>query len=549
MLLESGLGMVWVQAEVSNFSRPGSGHWYFSLKDRDAQLRCAMFRQRNVLARFTPREGQLVLARGRVSLYEPRGDYQLLVEHLEDAGIGALQRAFEELRARLAAEGLFAIERKRPLPLAPLRVGVITSPTGAALRDILHVLAQRFPAAAVLIYPVPVQGAAAAPAIAAALDLAAARAECDVLILARGGGSLEDLWAFNDERVARALARCTLPVVAGIGHETDVTIADFVADVRAPTPTGAAQLAVPDRRVWLQRLSLLARRFSVAMHRQLGEAADQLRSRRARLQRAHPGARLAQHAQRLDELELRLRRALAGHLRTSGTALEALATRTGSAAERLRSAWERALGAAQVRVELAARALQAVSPLATLQRGFAILARAERWCHHPPQRRARHRRAHRSPPGRRGDHGARHRQARAVSGSGRGAVLLAAALAGHAGAATLPAQHAAPGGVVLLTITAPAAAGGAAAAPRVYFDEAPVLLLPRGAAHKGQWLAVVGIPLSQAPGAAQVRISGAGAADSVLHFEVQPGPLPHPAPDRGPFPGRSVERGSQACRR
>jgi exodeoxyribonuclease VII large subunit len=377
MLLESGLGTVWVQAEVSNLSRPGSGHWYFSLKDRDAQLRCAMFRQRNVLARFTPREGQLVLARGRVSLYEPRGDYQLLVEHLEDAGIGALQRAFEELRARLAAEGLFAIERKRPLPVAPLRVGVITSPTGAALRDILHVLAQRFPAAAVLIYPVPVQGAAAAPAIAAALDLAAARAECDVLILARGGGSLEDLWAFNDERVARALARCTLPVVAGIGHETDVTIADFVADVRAPTPTGAAQLAVPDRRVWLQRLSLLARRFSVAMHRQLGEVADQLRSRRARLQRAHPGARLAQHAQRLDELELRLRRALAGHLRTSGTALEALATRTGSAAERLRGAWERALGAAQVRVELAARALQAVSPLATLQRGFAILARAE----------------------------------------------------------------------------------------------------------------------------------------------------------------------------
>ena len=195
MLLESGLGMIWVQAEVSNFSRPASGHWYFSLKDRDAQLRCAMFRQRNVLARFTPREGQLVLARGRVSLYEPRGDYQLLVEHLEDAGAGALQRAFEELRARLAAEGLFALERKRPLPSAPARVGVITSPTGAAIRDILQVLAQRFPAAAVLIYPVPVQGAAAAPAIAAALDLAGERAECEVLILARGGGSLEDLWA------------------------------------------------------------------------------------------------------------------------------------------------------------------------------------------------------------------------------------------------------------------------------------------------------------------------------------------------------------------
>ncbi len=277
ILLESGLGLVWVQAEVSNFARPGSGHWYFSLKDKDAQLRCAMFRQRNVLARFTPREGQLVLARGRVSLYEPRGDYQLLVEHLEDAGIGALQRAFEELRARLGAEGLFASERKRALPAAPMRIGVITSPTGAAIRDILHVLAQRFPAAAVLIYPVPVQGAAAAAAIAAALDLAAARAECDVLILARGGGSLEDLWAFNDERVARALARCTVPIVTGIGHETDVTIADFVADLRAPTPTAAAQFAVPDRRVWLQRLALLARRFSVAMLRKLNEVADQVR--------------------------------------------------------------------------------------------------------------------------------------------------------------------------------------------------------------------------------------------------------------------------------
>jgi exodeoxyribonuclease VII large subunit len=336
-----------------------------------------MFRQRNVLARFTPREGQLVLARGRVSLYEPRGDYQLLIEHLEDAGIGALQRAFEELRARLNAEGLFAAERKRALPSAPLRIGVITSPTGAAIRDILHVLALRFPAAAVLIYPVQVQGAAAAPAIVAALDLAVTRAECEVLILARGGGSLEDLWAFNDERVARALARCTLPVVAGIGHETDVTIADFVADVRAPTPTAAAHLVVPDRRVWLHRLSLLERRFSVAILRKLTEVTDQIVSRRERLERAHPGARLVQHTQRLDELELRLRRALEVHLRTAGTGLAALSVRTNNATERLQAAWTRSLSAAHTRIELVARALQAVSPLATLQRGFAILARAE----------------------------------------------------------------------------------------------------------------------------------------------------------------------------
>ena len=346
LLLESGLGTIWVQGEVSNYSRPGSGHWYFSLKDRDAQLRCAMFRQRNILAPFTPREGQLVMARGRVSLYEPRGDYQLLVEQLEDAGTGALQLAFEQLRARLSAEGLFAVERKRTLPAAPARVGVITSPTGAAIRDILRVLADRFPAALVLIYPVPVQGAAAAPAIAAALDLASERAECQVLILARGGGSLEDLWAFNDERVARALARCAIPVVAGIGHETDVTIADFAADVRAPTPTAAAQLVVPDRHVWLQRLAQLAARFGNAARRQLQEASARLRAQRERLQRAHPGARLAQHAQRVDELELRLHRAV--------------------------RVWLRQLDS---RVKLATQALHALNPLAPLERGFAMVSR------------------------------------------------------------------------------------------------------------------------------------------------------------------------------
>jgi exodeoxyribonuclease VII large subunit len=391
LLLESGLGIVWVQGEISNFSRPASGHWYLSLKDRDAQLRCAMFRQRNVLSRFTPREGQQVLARGRVSLYEPRGDYQLLIEHLEDAGVGALQRAFEELRARLAAEGLFAAERKRALPAAPARIGVITSPTGAAIRDILQVLAHRFPAAAVLVYPVPVQGAAAAPAIVAALDLASARAECEVLILARGGGSLEDLWAFNDERVARALARCALPVIAGIGHETDVTIADFVADLRAPTPTAAAQLAVPDRRVWLQRHAQLAARFTAAMRRQLQQDAASLRALQARLQRAHPGARLAQHAQRLDELELRLRRAMDGQTRTCtarlaalhsrlqarspGVALRELQLRVAALATRLQGAMRQRVLNASARVELAMRALHAVSPLATLERGFAIITR------------------------------------------------------------------------------------------------------------------------------------------------------------------------------
>ena len=345
-LLEAGLGAVWVEGEISNLSRPSSGHWYFSLKDKDAQLRCAMFRTRNQLTRVVPRDGQRLLAYGRVSLYEPRGDYQLLVEQLEDAGVGALQRAFEELKTRLAAEGLFAAERKRALPRAPRRIGVITSPTGAAIRDILHVLGRRFPCAHVLLYPVPVQGAAAAPAIAAALDLAAVRAECDVLILARGGGSLEDLWAFNDERVARAIHRCTLPVVSGIGHEVDFTIADFVADLRAPTPTGAAQLVVPDGAAWLQRLAQLRTRFDTLMRRALGDAGTRVAALSRRLQRAHPGAALAQHAQRLDELEGRLRFAL-----------------------------QASFAAQTARLDGCARALQAVSPLATLSRGFAVITR------------------------------------------------------------------------------------------------------------------------------------------------------------------------------
>src|SRR5580692_2394539 len=251
VLLERGFGTLWVEAEISNFSRPGSGHWYFSLKDANAQVRCAMFRQRNIQCAFTARDGQKVLVRARIGLYEPRGEFQLIVDHMEDAGLGALKRQFEELSARLAAEGLFAAERKRLLPGIPKRIGIITSPTGAAVRDILHVLARRFPAVAILIYPVPVQGAQAAAEIVAALQAAGRRNECDVLILARGGGSLEDLWAFNDERLARAIVASRIPVITGIGHEIDFTIADFAADVRAPTPSAAAELVVPDAEEWL----------------------------------------------------------------------------------------------------------------------------------------------------------------------------------------------------------------------------------------------------------------------------------------------------------
>jgi exodeoxyribonuclease VII large subunit len=346
-LLEHGLAVLWVEGEVSNFSQSSSGHWYLTLKDANAQLRCAMFRQKNLHCGFTPRNGQLVLARGRVSLYEPRGDYQLLIDHLEPAGVGALKQEYERLRRRLEAEGLFDEEIKRPLPQAPRRIGVITSPTGAAVRDILHILARRFPPAAVLIYPVPVQGEPAAPAIVAALDLASRRNECDVLILARGGGSLEDLWAFNDERVARAIRASRIPVVTGIGHEVDFTIADFAADVRAPTPSGAAEIVVPDGGAWLELLARLAQRLEVGARRKLRDAQEALRATRQSLRRAHPGARLVQQAQRLDELEQRLAAAARASVQHAG-----------------------------MRLASAVRTFDAVSPLATLARGFAIVTRA-----------------------------------------------------------------------------------------------------------------------------------------------------------------------------
>src|SRR6202049_703679 len=292
VLLERGLGVIWVAGELSNLSQPASGHWYFSLKDRDAQLRCAMFRMKNALVGFAPRAGMQVLVRGRISVYEARGEYQLIAEHLEEAGVGALRREFERLKSKLAAEGLFALESKRALPRFPRRIGVITSPTGAALQDVLHILARRYPPAAVLIYPSPVQGAAAVPALVAALALASARAECDVLILARGGGSLEDLWAFNDERLARAIRACALPVVSGVGHEIDFTIADLVADARAPTPSGAAELVVPDRSGGLEVLARTAQRLGAGMRRELRVNGARFEGTERRLKLAHPGVRL-----------------------------------------------------------------------------------------------------------------------------------------------------------------------------------------------------------------------------------------------------------------
>jgi exodeoxyribonuclease VII large subunit len=391
VLLERGFASLWLEAEISNLARPSSGHWYFSLKDAAAQVRCCMFRQRNMLCVFAPRDGQKVMVRARIGLYEPRGEYQLVVDHMEDSGQGALKRQFEELSAKLAAEGLFAPERKRALPSVPRRIGVITSPTGAAIRDILHVLARRFAAIPVLIYPVAVQGAAAAAEITAAVRLAGRRAECDVLILARGGGSLEDLWAFNDEALARAIVASPIPIVSGIGHEIDFTIADFAADVRAPTPSAAAEIAVPDGEEWLASVSRLARRLQRGLLRRLEAQRERLRWLVGRAALVSPSARLSQQTQRLDDLEQRMFRALRQILADRRSALGerrsrlwqlSPAAQVRNAAARQAALYARLRAAALARLHLArerlsplVRTLNAVSPLATLDRGYAIVSR------------------------------------------------------------------------------------------------------------------------------------------------------------------------------
>ncbi|HYW04558.1 MAG TPA: exodeoxyribonuclease VII large subunit [Gammaproteobacteria bacterium] len=390
-LLDHGFPALWVEGELSNLKRPSSGHWYFSLKDERAAVRCAMFRQRNMLLRFRPEEGLKVLVRGRVNLYEPRGEYQFVVEHMEPSGEGALRQQFEALKARLQAEGLFAAERKRPLPAFPRCIGVVTSPSGAAIRDVLHVLRRRYPPAEVIVYPVQVQGEQAPGQILRAIRTAGERAECDVLIVTRGGGSLEDLWAFNDEGVARAIAACPVPVVSGVGHEVDFSIADFVADRRAPTPSAAAELVAPDAAELVQGFQRLAQRLQRAQQLRLQRSRDHLRSVTRRLDQCHPGRRLGERMQRLDELEQRLRRAAVlavetrrGRLqtlrarlraRTPGYRLDGLRQRLEHLAARLARAQGTRLDRQRQQLEQASRALHTVSPLATLERGYAVARR------------------------------------------------------------------------------------------------------------------------------------------------------------------------------
>jgi len=393
LLLEQGLPRIWLEGELSNLSRPSSGHLYFTLKDSRAQIRGAMFRNRNQLLRFRPQEGMQVLVRCRVSLYEPRGDYQLIAESMEEAGDGALQRAFEELKRKLDIEGLFRTEHKQPLPPLPRRIGVVTSPSGAAIRDVLSVLKRRFPAIPVLVYPVPVQGREAGREIAAMLRRAGERRDCDVLILTRGGGSLEDLWAFNEEVVARTIHDCPIPVISAVGHEVDFTIADFVADQRAPTPSAAAELASPDQYEWLAQLTALQARSTRQLQQRLGTHRQQLAALTRRLQLRHPGQYLRQQAQRMDELELRLRLVIRSRFNSLQGALnQALAVLRQATpihairrAGMQRQALEQRLGAAmtallqqrQRRLAVACKSLDTISPLATLDRGYAIVTQPQ----------------------------------------------------------------------------------------------------------------------------------------------------------------------------
>ena len=390
-LLEDAFATVWIEGEMSNLARPRSGHIYFTLKDEHCQVRCAMFRMYNRTLGFVPENGLHVLTHAKVSLYPERGEFQLSVQYMEGAGAGALRRAFEALKNRLGVEGLFDARHKRPIPTLPRRIGIITSPTGAAVRDILSVLGRRFPAVPVLLHPVPVQGAGAAPAIAQVLDRACERAECDVLILTRGGGSLEDLWAFNEEEVARAMHRASIPIVTGIGHEIDFTIADLVADLRASTPSAAAESVAPDAAEWVARFRALEARLIAAARRMVAAERERIRLMEKRL--VHPRRRLFDHSQRLDAATLRLVRGANARVRERRAGFATLCarlarhspdrivglhkTRLETLRRRLRLATRAALARRRSRVSELERALGAFGPQATLERGYSILLRPD----------------------------------------------------------------------------------------------------------------------------------------------------------------------------
>lgn len=388
LLLEQEMGQVWISGEISNFTQPASGHWYFTLKDDNAQVRCAMFRNSNRRVTFRPQHGQQVLVRANITLYEPRGDYQIIVESMQPAGEGLLQQKYEQLKAALAAEGLFDQQFKQPLPAPAHCVGVITSKTGAALHDILHVLKRRDPALPVIIYPTAVQGEDAPGQIARAIELANLRQECDVLIVGRGGGSLEDLWSFNDERVARAIFASRLPIVSAVGHETDVTIADFVADLRAPTPSAAAEVISRNQAELLRQLQSAQQRLEMAMDYSLANRSRRFSQLHHRLQQQHPELRLARQQAVLEKLRQRMNQAADNRLRKAASRQQRLAqrlsqqdpqpriyqarTRLQQQTFRLAQNVRARLSCARERFSTATTHLEAVSPLSTLARGYSV---------------------------------------------------------------------------------------------------------------------------------------------------------------------------------
>jgi len=386
VLLEDVFSNIWVEGEISNLAKPASGHVYFTLKDSNAQVRCALFRQNAARVRQALRDGLAVKVRGKVSLFEGRGDYQLILDSVEPAGDGALRLAFEALKTKLSDEGLFAADNKVALPAHPQRIGIVSSPTGAVIRDIISVFRRRAPQIQLTLIPTAVQGREATAQIVRALQVADSRG-FDALILARGGGSLEDLWCFNEEPVARAIAACRTPIISAVGHETDVSISDFVADVRAPTPSAAAELLAPDANELVQRLHSLHRRLILRMQGRIERERLRLEGISRRLR--HPGERLRQQAQRLDDLDMRLRRAFERNLQQRndrlarldmrlaaqhpGRALALLRQRLDGLSERLPRAMRDTLKDRRQRLQVQAQTLNAFSPLATLGRGYSIL--------------------------------------------------------------------------------------------------------------------------------------------------------------------------------
>lgn len=390
--LEMGFPRILVEAEISNLSRPTSGHFYFTLKDDKAQIRCALFRSAAVRQDVRLENGMQVLARGRISLYEPRGDFQLILDSVQPAGEGALQRQFEELKKKLQAEGLFDVTHKRALPPYPGRIGLVTSPRGAAVRDILHVLGRRWPLAKVRLYPVLVQGSGAAAEIRGAIEAANRHGWAELLIVGRGGGSLEDLLAFNDEAVARTVFASAIPVVSAVGHETDFSICDFVADLRAPTPSAAAELAAPDQAVLRETFARAQRQLSRRMQGRIQHVNQRLDHLAHRLQQRHPAARLADQARRLQALKAALQRNVRRLLETRALRLDtlkqrlatrrpdrtlaALGERVGAARRSLDRLALEAVRARRQRLRELARTLHAVSPLEVIGRGYAVITAA-----------------------------------------------------------------------------------------------------------------------------------------------------------------------------